>query len=50
MNEELSAKNDDSTMARLIAKIIDNLQLSINRVHIRLKTIPLAQDMISPLV
>ena len=35
MNEELSAKNDDSTMARLIAKIIDNLQLSINRVHIR---------------
>ena len=35
MNEELSAKNDNSTMARLIAKIIDNLQLSINRVHIR---------------
>ena len=35
MNEELSAKNDNSTMARLIAKIIDNLQLSIDRVHIR---------------
>ena len=35
MNEELSAKNNNSSMARLIAKIIDKLQVRINRVHIR---------------
>ena len=35
MEEEKKAKNDTSVMARLTAKIIDNLQIRIKHVHIR---------------
>ena len=35
MEEEKKAKNDTSVMAKLTAKIIDNLQIRIKHVHIR---------------
>ena len=35
MEEEKNAKNDTSVMAKLTAKIIDNLQIRIKHVHIR---------------
>ena len=35
MEEEKNAKNDTSVMAKLTAKIIDNLQIRIKHIHIR---------------
>lgn len=35
MQKELSAQQDNSAMARLAAKIIDNFQLRISHVHVR---------------
>lgn len=35
MDAELNAKENNSAVAKLVAKIIDNLQISVNRVHIR---------------
>ena len=35
MDAELNAKEDNSAVAKLVAKIIDNIQISVNRVHIR---------------
>lgn len=35
MEEERNAKNDTSMMARLSAKIINNLQVRVNHIHIR---------------
>ena len=35
MQKELSAQQDNSAMARLAAKIIDNFQLRISHVHMR---------------
>ena len=35
MKKELKAKQDNSAIAKLVAKIIDNFQLRVNHVHIR---------------
>lgn len=35
MQKEMNAKQDNSAIAKLVAKIIDNFQLRISHVHIR---------------
>ena len=35
MQKEMNAKQDNSAVAKLVAKIIDNFQLRISHVHIR---------------
>ena len=35
MEAELNAKENNSAVAKLVAKLIDNIQISVNHVHIR---------------
>ena len=35
MQKEMNAKQDNSAVAKLVARIIDNFQLRISHVHIR---------------